>query len=118
MARKKRQTYNEVVRSIAEMQALLVTQKRHMVEVLAGAMDDKTAAMLGDFNDAELRQVARMMFAHAGDCAARVKAERRARDQARQTGAGPAARPEAPVKYAPADFSDEAQARFAAANFR
>ena len=95
MARKKRQTYNEVVRSIAEMQALLVIH-----------------------NDAELRQVARMMFAHAGDCAARVKAERRARDQARQTGAGPAARPEAPVKYAPADFSDEAQARFAAANFR
>lgn len=79
MARKKRQTYNEVVRSIAEMQALLVTQKRHMVEVLAGAMDDRTAAMLGDFNDAELRRVAALMFAHAGECAARVKADRWAR---------------------------------------
>lgn len=79
MARKKRQTYNEVVRSIAEMQALLVTQKRHMVEVLAGAMDDRTAAMLGDFNDAELRRVAALMFARAGEYAAQVKAERRAR---------------------------------------
>lgn len=79
MARKKRQTYNEVVRSIAEMQALLVTQKRHMVEMLAGAMDDQTAAMLGDFNDAELRRVAALMFARAGECAAQVKAERRAR---------------------------------------
>lgn len=46
------------------MQALLVTQKRHMVEVPAGAMDDQTAAILGNFNDAELRRVASLMFAH------------------------------------------------------
>lgn len=84
MARKKRQTYNEVVRSIAEMQALLVTQKRHMVEVLAGAMDDRTAAMLGDFNDAELRRVASLMFAHVGECVSQVKAEQRARQEISQ----------------------------------
>lgn len=65
MARKKAQTYNDVVRTIVAMQQLLVARKRHMVEVLTDAMDDGTAAMLGDFTDAELRRLARLMFANA-----------------------------------------------------
>jgi len=65
MARKKPLTYNDVVRTIAEMQQLLGARKRHMVEVLADAMDDRTAAMLGDFSDAELHRLAHFMFANA-----------------------------------------------------
>lgn len=63
MARKKAQTYNDVVRNIAEMQQLLVALKRHIVEVMADEMDDMTTAMLGDFSDAKLRRLARLILA-------------------------------------------------------
>ena len=64
MARKKRQTYSDMVRSMADIQKKIISEKDRMAEVLASELDYDTALRLGDLSESELRRVARFMFDH------------------------------------------------------
>ena len=66
MARKKRQTYSHMVRSMADIQKKIIGEKDRMAEVLASELDYDTALRLGDLSESELRRVARFMFDHIG----------------------------------------------------
>lgn len=66
MARKKRQTYNDMVRMMEDIQKEASEEKNRMAGVLASELDYGTAMYLGDLSDAELRRVADLMFAYIG----------------------------------------------------
>ena len=66
MARKKKQTYSDMVRSMADIQKKIISEKDRMAEVLASELDYDTALRLGDLSGSELRRVARFMFDHIG----------------------------------------------------
>lgn len=85
MSRKKQQTYGEMARLMADMQKKMEAEKGRMAEVMASALlDDKAAALLGDFSDADLRRVMVLLAGHVGACAAQVKAEKQAKKDAAQ----------------------------------
>lgn len=64
MARKKKQNYNEMIRTMEELQERVIIEKDRMAGVLASELDHDTALLLGDFSDAELRRVASLVFAN------------------------------------------------------
>ena len=66
MARKKRQTYSDMVRTLADIQERAITEKDRMAGVLASELDHDTALRLGDLSESELRHVARFVFDHIG----------------------------------------------------
>lgn len=85
MSRKKQQTYGEMARLMAEMQKKMEAEKGRMAEVMASALlDDKAAALLGDFSDADLRRVMVLLAGHVEQCAAQVNAEKQARKEAQK----------------------------------
>lgn len=85
MSRKKQQTYGEMARLMADMQKKMEAEKERMAGVMASALlDDKAAALLGDFSDADLRRVMVLLAGHVGDCAAQVKAEKQPKKEAAQ----------------------------------
>ena len=84
MARKREMTYNDIMRNAEKMRRMAELKRERMVHIMAGTMDDKTAAALGDLSDPELSRVAVLMFGHAGEFAAQVKAENETRRKARQ----------------------------------
>lgn len=65
MARKKQQTYNDMLRAVEEAQKNVISKRNHIADVIGEELDYTTAAILGDFSDATLRRVARLMFSHA-----------------------------------------------------
>lgn len=65
MARKKQQTYNDMVRAVEEAQKNVISKRNHIAAVIGEELDYATAAILGDFSDAKLRCVARLMFSRA-----------------------------------------------------
>lgn len=77
--KKKTQTYNDVARSIADMQQVLEDCKKNMVEEMVSAMDDRTAGLLGDLKPAELRRVAAMMYEHTEEYVEQAKAGKKPR---------------------------------------
>lgn len=85
MSRKKQQTYGEMARLMAEMKKKMEAEKGRMAEVMASALlDDKAAALLGDFSDADLRRVMSLLAGHVEACAAQVKAEKQQKKEAAQ----------------------------------
>jgi len=66
MARKKKQTYSDMVQMMEELQERVITEKDRMAGVLASELDHDTALLLGDLSDTELRRVASFVFAHIG----------------------------------------------------
>ena len=99
MSRKKQQSYGEMARLMAEMQQKMTAEKERMAGVMASALlDDKAAALLGDFSDADLRRVMVLLAGHVEACAAQVNAEKQARKDAQKPQeAAPAQPPQAPV---------------------
>lgn len=65
MARKKQQTYNDMVRAMEEAQKKVISKRDHIADVIGDELDYITAAILGDLSDTELRRVARLMFSKA-----------------------------------------------------
>lgn len=65
MARKKQQTYNEMVTEMGDMRQKIDAARDHIADVLASQMDYATARTLGDLTDRELRLVADLMFLHS-----------------------------------------------------
>lgn len=85
MSRKKQQTLGDMARLMAEMQQKMTAERERMAGVMASALlDDKGVTILGDFSDADLRRVMALLSAHLEDCANKVKAEKKARQQAAQ----------------------------------
>ena len=84
---------------MAEMQQKMTAEKERMAGVMASALlDDKAAALLGDFSDADLRRVMVLLAGHVEACAAQVNAEKQARKDAQKPQeAAPAQPPQAPV---------------------
>lgn len=110
--KKKNRTYNDVARSIADMQQVLEDCKKNMVEEMVSAMDDRTAGLLGDLKPAELRRVAAMMYEHTEEYVEQAKAgkkPRKPRAKKEKTAmeempAGPAV---APVEDGPGSDAEE-----------
>lgn len=85
MSRKKQQTYGEMARLMADMKEKMDAEKKRMAGVMASALlDDKAAALLGDFSDADLVRVMGLLAGHVEACAAQVNAEKQARKGAQK----------------------------------
>lgn len=106
MSRKKQQTYGEMARLMADMQKKMEAEKGRMAEVMASALlDDKAAALLGDFSDADLRRVMVLLAGHVEACAAQVNAEKQARrDAQKPQGAAPTPSQAVPQQSAPQSY--------------
>lgn len=83
MAKKKQVTYNDVIRNIAEMEKLAEVKRQRMAGIMAEAMDGRTAELLGDLNDTDLRRVAVRMYARADECLEQIMSEKRRQEQAK-----------------------------------
>lgn len=107
MSRKKQQTYGEMARLMAEMQEKMKKEKERMAGVMASALlDDKAAALLGDFSDADLRRVMVLLAGHVEQCAAQVKAEKQPKQEAPAPSApAPAPSQAVPRQSAPQGYS-------------
>ena len=91
MAKKKQQTYGSMARTVADMLAKMEEEKKRMSEVMATALlDDKAAAVLGDFSDADLRRVMVLLAAHVEDCAVQVQKEKQAAKEKKENAVSPA----------------------------
>lgn len=78
MSRKRQQTYGEMVRIMADVQAKMAAEKERMAGVMASALlNDQAAVLLGDFSDTDLRRVMVLLAGHVAECADQVKAEKR-----------------------------------------
>lgn len=66
MARKKKKTYNDIMKMMETIQKKASEEKGRMAEVLVSELDYITALRLGDLSESELRRVARFMYDHIG----------------------------------------------------
>lgn len=76
MARKKQQTYNDMIRTMSELQEKVGTEKDRIAGVMASALDYRTAEILGDFSDTDLLRIATLMFSHIKVYADQVMSEK------------------------------------------
>lgn len=81
MARKKRQTYNEMIRTMEDLQERAITEKDRIAGVLVSELEYEDARVLGDFSDSELKRVANLMFSNLELYVNKVIGERRTSKQ-------------------------------------
>ena len=82
---KKKQSYNDMVHMIDEMNVKKEADKDRIGTVMMGELDDDTAALLGDLSDADLRRVMGVLLPHIGECVAQVKSAKKVRGKVRTT---------------------------------
>lgn len=102
MARKKQQTYGDMVRMIADVEKRMVRERERMGNIMGCALAaTDAAAVLGDCSDSDLRRIVLMMAEDAGKYLDRLEAEKQAHRAAQKkmpggagTDPGEAARPD------------------------
>ena len=82
---KKKQSYNDMVRMIAEMNVKKEAEKNRIGTVMMDELNDGTAALLGDLSDSDLRRVMGLLLPHIRECVAQVKSAKKVRGKARTT---------------------------------
>ena len=83
MARKKRESYNDIARIVETAQARMEDEKKRMEKVMVGALlNSDNIVMLGDYSDADLRRIMSMVAADLGKYTARLDAKKQSKKDA------------------------------------